>query len=302
LVKVCGTCDAPSAAGALAAAKELGADNLVLGFLVGITHRSKEKLTADDAAHLLRSVRERAYNLRQPVQLAAVTHLKRAAELIRHLRKIEARALDGSDGLRALSRRVAESDPDGAREIVRSPMFDVIQIHDAMPIAEIEKVRRAFPDARILKAVHIPEAEADATAGSPAPSKDRLEARIESAVQLASHPAIDGLLLDSANLAADQIGGTGIEGDWRAARIIIDAVHERTGKAVALAGGLTPDNVARALRETGADMVDANSGYRHDRRGSDWRPTTSRRSAPKNPFAVYRMLSEVRATDEREAR
>ncbi|HKZ96996.1 MAG TPA: phosphoribosylanthranilate isomerase, partial [Hyphomicrobiaceae bacterium] len=49
-------------------------------------------------------------------------------------------------------------------------------------------------------------------------------------------------------------GGNGLSFDWR----ILEAVRGRF--PFALAGGLTPDNVADAIRLTGAAIVDVSSG------------------------------------------
>lgn len=57
--------------------------------------------------------------------------------------------------------------------------------------------------------------------------------------------------------AADKFGGTGKTGDWAAFRAARDRHPDTTW---ILAGGLSPDNVARALRETGATFLDVNSG------------------------------------------
>jgi phosphoribosylanthranilate isomerase len=52
-----------------------------------------------------------------------------------------------------------------------------------------------------------------------------------------------------------QLGGTGAVVDWAAL-----AAARPLGVPLALAGGLTPENVAAAIRETGVGAVDVASG------------------------------------------
>jgi phosphoribosylanthranilate isomerase len=64
--------------------------------------------------------------------------------------------------------------------------------------------------------------------------------------------AADMVLLDAAVAGRD--GGTGTTFDWS----LLDA--EPLGRPFALAGGLTPENVADAVRRTGPALVDVSSG------------------------------------------
>jgi phosphoribosylanthranilate isomerase len=65
---------------------------------------------------------------------------------------------------------------------------------------------------------------------------------------------VDALLVDTYSDASP--GGTGIVGDWPAAAAFVAAV----GKPVLLAGGLTPLNVAEAVRAVRPWGVDVSSG------------------------------------------
>ena len=248
-VKACGVHDGASVLAALSAARSAGADNLIIGLLVGITHHSPDKVRTQDASGLVREIRGLSRSLEVPARIAFVTHHVRARALIDMVRRIARRG--GS-------------------------LPDIIQIHDAMPLPEIARVKKALPGSKIIKALHVPRAGEAAD----------LEGLLAGALELASQPFIDGLLLDTANPALDQIGGTGLTNDWDLARRIIDLVHERTGKPVALAGGLTPENATQAMERTGADMFDANSGFRLDRGGPN-------RSAPKDAAAIYSVLRQM---------
>lgn len=57
--------------------------------------------------------------------------------------------------------------------------------------------------------------------------------------------------------SAEQAGGTGQVGDWKSF-CELQAAHPELN--FILAGGLSPDNIAQALAESGASFVDVNSG------------------------------------------
>jgi len=71
---------------------------------------------------------------------------------------------------------------------------------------------------------------------------------------------VDALLLDSGNqkLAVKELGGTGRTHDWSTSRQIVEAVR----LPVFLAGGLTPENVATAIREVRPFGLDICNGLR----------------------------------------
>jgi phosphoribosylanthranilate isomerase len=75
---------------------------------------------------------------------------------------------------------------------------------------------------------------------------------------------VDALLLDSGNpsLATKELGGTGRAHDWAVSRKIRDAVEV----PVYLAGGLTPQNVGKAIAQVQPFGVDVCSGLRTDGR------------------------------------
>ena len=75
----------------------------------------------------------------------------------------------------------------------------------------------------------------------------------ESALRYAG--AADGILLDSRPSGASPPGGTGTTFDWSLAREVREKVP-----FLVLAGGLTPDNVGRALTAVRPDAVDVSSG------------------------------------------
>ena len=67
----------------------------------------------------------------------------------------------------------------------------------------------------------------------------------------------DAFLLDSANVATGQVGGTGKTHDWA---LSAEIVRRFAGTPVIVAGGLSADNVAEAVSQIRPAGVDANSG------------------------------------------
>lgn len=282
-IKVCGVCDEASVGAIMSAAYAAKTDKLIIGVLIGITHAAKDKVSDSQAADIIKKIRETSYNLDRPVKIACVNHCTDSKTLIAHIEKISEMALEGRNGLKAIAKKVNGTFGTDTSKLTL-PIFDLIQIHDNMPIEEISIVKQKYPKCKILKTVHVPKKEEKG-------SYD-LNDLINKAIEYAKSDSIDGLLLDSSNLSTNQIGGTGLVNDWQVAKKIITAVHKKTGKPVALAGGLNPENAKAAIKATGADMIDGNTGWRHDRKGEIWRPLDPKKSAPKDPFAVYWVLKE----------
>jgi phosphoribosylanthranilate isomerase len=67
----------------------------------------------------------------------------------------------------------------------------------------------------------------------------------------------DAFLLDSANVATGQVGGTGKTHDWA---LSAEIVRRFAGVPVIVAGGLNSENVAEAVRQIRPAGVDVNSG------------------------------------------
>jgi indole-3-glycerol phosphate synthase/phosphoribosylanthranilate isomerase len=76
---------------------------------------------------------------------------------------------------------------------------------------------------------------------------------------LAWAPFAEGFVLDSAG--PDGMGGRGIAFDWNSARAFVESLRaEGRQTTVLVAGGLTPQNVAAALRASGAAGADVSTG------------------------------------------
>ncbi|MDR3101850.1 MAG: phosphoribosylanthranilate isomerase [Methanocalculaceae archaeon] len=114
-----------------------------------------------------------------------------------------------------------------------------LQIQDMVARKDIAEVRSALPYLRIVKAVHVTD---------------------ESAVAAAKYfsNAADAIILDTRT--AERLGGTGIPHDWAiSARIV-----EECSVPVILAGGLTPENVAEAVRCVRPYAVDVHTGVKRN--------------------------------------
>ena len=85
-------------------------------------------------------------------------------------------------------------------------------------------------------------------------------ARLEPAPMASLLQAADAVVLDSK--VAGRLGGTGVALEWDALRRAVDEARELAGGGgrVVLAGGLTPENVGRAVADLAPDVVDVASG------------------------------------------
>ncbi len=112
---------------------------------------------------------------------------------------------------------------------------DALQLHDETEPSVLDAVRAGAPSVRLIKALPVT---------GTAPGWGRFAA------------TADAILLDSVDVASGRIGGTGRVHDWRlSAQVAADCP-----RPVVLAGGLTPENVAEAVRAVRPWAVNVNSG------------------------------------------
>ena len=105
---------------------------------------------------------------------------------------------------------------------------DVIHLSgdiSAMSVQDVAELRRAVPDTKIMQAI---------------PVKDDASISLSLEYQLVS----DYIILDTDIESYTGIGATGSTHDWTVSRKIVDAVNI----PVILAGGLSPENVADAIK------------------------------------------------------
>lgn len=125
----------------------------------------------------------------------------------------------------------------------------VVQVHSDLDRAALGELRRRLAPRKIIGKVSVED-----------------ETALERARDIA--PSVDAIVLDSRDRSTNRVGGTGHVHDWSiSARIV--AVSD---VPVILAGGLTPENVAEAIRVVRPWGVDVNSGVK----GSDGRKDEDR--------------------------
>lgn len=188
-------------------------------------------------------VRVKICGLREPAHLALAAEAGAAyagfvffPKSPRHLSLPEARALAlaAPVGLAKVALVVNASDAELDAILAEVPV-DMLQLHGAETPARVAEIRARF-GLPVMKAVGVASA-----ADLPA---------------LAEYEAVaDQILVDAKPPAgADLPGGNGLAFDWRL------IAGREWARPWMLAGGLTPENVAEAVRLTGAWQVDVSSG------------------------------------------
>jgi phosphoribosylanthranilate isomerase len=151
----------------------------------------------------------------------ALADARRLADHARGRTRIVALTVDADD---ALIERIAQ-------EVAP----DIFQLHGSETIARIEQIA-ALTGAETMKVIKV-----------------RTAADAETAFEFAA--VADHILFDAKAPEGSPLpGGNGLTFDWRA----LEGIGDRL--AYMLSGGLTADNVADAIRLTGAPAVDVSSG------------------------------------------
>ena len=137
----------------------------------------------------------------------------------------------------------------------------IVQLHGDVAVHTLERLRAIRPDLAIVKSLVVG-------------SKDA--AALEGDVGLLS-PLVDAFITDTFDPATGASGATGRTHDWRVSRRLV----ELSPRPLILAGGLTPDNVADAIRTVGPAGVDSHTGVEDG-------------SGGKSPEKVARFVAEAR--------
>ena len=171
----------------------------IIGLLVGQAHTSDDFISKE----LAREIKE---ELPKEIKTTLITHLENAKEII---------------------------------EIASFIDVDYIQLHSHLDEGEVKKIRKALPDKKLLRLIHIGE------------EGDLLNdiSKIEIA---------DFYFTDSINLKTNQVGGTGLSHNLETDKKLVETLD----RPVFIAGGLNPENVAEAVRFCRPYGVDVNSGCR----------------------------------------
>jgi phosphoribosylanthranilate isomerase len=142
---------------------------------------------------------------------------------------------------------------------------DGVQLHGAMPLTEVRKLRAAAPDLFIIKSLVVGTSQTDDEACLLALAQEHA-------------PLVDAFLTDTFDPASGASGATGKAHDWAISRRLALALP----RPLILAGGLTPDNVAQAVAAVRPAGVDAHTGL-EDAAGN------------KDEYLVRRFVAEARA-------
>ncbi|HCI80879.1 MAG TPA: N-(5'-phosphoribosyl)anthranilate isomerase [Ktedonobacter sp.] len=120
---------------------------------------------------------------------------------------------------------------------------NTLQLVDRLETGTYDELKEALPGISIVQVIHVTGEES-----------------IHEALTIAPH--VHALLLDSGNpsLQIKELGGTGRVHDWSISR----EIRKRVNVPMYLAGGLRPDNVARAVQQVGPFGLDICSGVRTD--------------------------------------
>lgn len=137
----------------------------------------------------------------------------------------------------------------------------VVQLHGGIRVDELRLLRRLAPGLIIMKALIV--------------KRDNLQGLIEEECRYAAY--VDAFLTDTFDEGTGRWGATGKTHDWSVSRRLV----EHSARPVILAGGLSPDNVRRAVLEVRPAGVDAHTGVE----GADGR---------KNRGLVKKFVSEAR--------
>ena len=130
--------------------------------------------------------------------------------------------------------------PEEIAALCRALGFGIVQLHGDVTPAALDRLRALDADLTIVKSLVV---------GRKDPSA--LEADV-----LEFSPRVDAFLTDTYDPATGASGATGRTHDWRISRRLV----EISPRPVILAGGLTPENVAEAIREVRPAGVDSHTG------------------------------------------
>ncbi len=139
----------------------------------------------------------------------------------------------------------ATTDVDRLEELYRATGVNTLQLWFPLQPEEYGRLRVKAPGVFIAQSIHAMD-----------------DGIIDSARQIARH--VDALVLDSGDSEPPfrWQNPSGQTHDWEVSRRISEAIH----LPILLAGGLTPDNVGRAIRVVRPYGVDVGSGVRKDDR------------------------------------
>lgn len=136
-----------------------------------------------------------------------------------------------------------------------------VQLHGDITAGEVRRLKNSDPGLFLIKSLVVRPGNLDELAG----------------IAGDLGPLVDAFITDTWDPKTGASGATGKTHDWDASRRIV----ESTAKPVILAGGLTPENVGRAILQVRPAGVDAHTGVE----GAD---------GMKNPALIRAFVEEAR--------
>jgi phosphoribosylanthranilate isomerase len=136
-----------------------------------------------------------------------------------------------------------------------------VQLHGDITAGEVRRLKNSDPGLFLIKSLAVRPGNLDDLAG----------------IAGDLGPLVDAFITDTWDAQTGACGATGKTHDWDASRRIV----ESSAKPVILAGGLTPENVGRAILQVRPAGVDAHTGVE----GAD---------GMKNPALIRAFVEEAR--------
>jgi len=115
-----------------------------------------------------------------------------------------------------------------------------VQLHGDVTLGQLELVKILDPSLFVIKSLIVRNT-----------NQSELEAEVR-----ALSPYVDAFITDTFDPETGAYGATGKTHDWSVSRGLV----QRSSRPVILAGGLRPENVARAIREVRPAAVDVHTG------------------------------------------
>jgi len=133
---------------------------------------------------------------------------------------------------------------DNAKKIIDMMKYTgatTVLLYDKIHLEQIQQIKEHLPYVKIMYSISVID-----------------ESSILEAKQYENY--VDGLILDTVNLETGKLGGTGKTHDWNISKQIIS----ESNVPVALAGGLTPDNVKEAIDKVKPWGIDVHTGIENE--------------------------------------
>lgn len=147
-------------------------------------------------------------------------------------------------------------------EFCKNLNVKIVQLHGPICIEELVKIKRIQPDLKIIKSLVIGLL-----------SEDEIENIIHNYYEF-----VDYFITDTFNSQTGASGATGLTHDWEISKGIVEV----SPKPVIFAGGLNPDNVAKAIILVKPAGVDVHTGVEN-------------KNGDKDPVLVKQFITNARA-------